>query len=132
MNGKEHEKVETDDATGIDSEPLVDDTPTVESTSLTNGTTEEEIDEPEQLVEEIEPENDEHSVEAEAPDVKMPEEMEIDKYSELVDDTLENALSEREETEKSENDSVIEIVPGGEEHDGEESAAEADEMDEVG
>lgn len=131
MNGEEHEKVETDDATGIDSEPLVDDTPTVESTSLTNAT-EEEIDEPEQLVEKIEPENDEQSVEADAPDVEMPEEMEIDKYSELVDDTLENALSEREETEKSENDSVIEIVPGVEEHDGEESAAYDDEMDEVG
>lgn len=131
MNGEEHEKVETDDATGIDSEPLVDDTPTVESTSLTNAT-EEEIDEAEQLVEKIEPENDVHSVDPEAPDVEMPEEMEIDKYSELVDDTLENALSEREETEKSENDSVIEIVPGGEEHDGEESAADDDEMDEVG
>lgn len=145
VENHDREDVDSEIATGIDTEPLVDDTPTAVDESTSHTKSEEGIDNAEQLVENIESENDERLVDV--PDVEpveMPkhEQMEtdeisdaqVDKYSELVDDTLENAISEREESEKSENNSVIEVEPR--EHDEEESVdeeiMEEEEMDEVG
>lgn len=142
-----NENEEIDVETGIDTEPLVDEAPTVESTSLTKN--EERIDDAELGVKNIESINDERRVDA--TDVELLEKSEdhgeietdessetqpikqesgVDKYSAVVDDTLENAKIELDETEKSENNSVVDIVEGkhDQESDDEEKNLEVDEV----